>query len=120
MNKHLTCKRRGTESSRKLVQMGPLEVTKPVLCLAAARWMLLLMLQQLCPNIQVVLNTMALCPPDGKIQMERSVVHREMIIEFTTRERCQIEGSGKHSPLFNHGIGKEWEQPCKPPPQLPP
>lgn len=29
---------------------------------------------------QVVLNTMALCPPDGKIQMERSVVHKEMIM----------------------------------------
>ncbi|KAM6263625.1 uncharacterized protein M6G45_005337 isoform 1-T3 [Spheniscus humboldti] len=63
---------------------------------------------------------MALCPPDGKIQMERSVVHREMIIKFTTRERCQIEGSGKHSPLFNRSVGKEQEQPCKPPPRLPP
>lgn len=29
---------------------------------------------------QVVCNTMALCPPDGKIQMERSVVHEEMIM----------------------------------------
>lgn len=29
---------------------------------------------------QVVFNAMALCPPDGKIQMERSVVHREMIM----------------------------------------
>lgn len=27
---------------------------------------------------QVVLNTVALCPPDGKIQMERSMVHRDV------------------------------------------
>lgn len=40
--------------------------------------------------------------------------------EFTTWERCQTEGSGKHSPLFNHSAGKEQEQPCKPPPWRPP
>lgn len=29
---------------------------------------------------QVVCNTMALCSPDGKFQMERSMFHKEMIM----------------------------------------
>lgn len=29
---------------------------------------------------QVACNTMVLCPPDGKFQMERSVFHKEMIM----------------------------------------
>lgn len=29
---------------------------------------------------QVVCNTMSLCPPNGKFQMERSVFHKEMIM----------------------------------------
>lgn len=44
----------------------------------------------------------------------------QFLTEFTAQERCQIEVSGKHSPLFNRSGGKEWEQPCKPPPRLPP
>ena len=40
--------------------------------------------------------------------------------ELTTRERCQIEGSGKHSPLFNHNVKEEREQPSTPPQWLPP
>lgn len=44
----------------------------------------------------------------------------QFLREFTTRERCQTEGSGKHNPLFNRSAGKEQEQPCKPPPWLPP
>lgn len=44
----------------------------------------------------------------------------QFLTEFTTWERCQIEGFGKQSPPFNRSVRKEQEQPSKPPPRLPP
>lgn len=44
----------------------------------------------------------------------------QFLTEFTTWERCQIEGFGQQSPPFNRSVRKEQEQPSKAPPSAQP